>query len=234
MLKIMIVEDEEPILRALSDYFTEKGFEVSGRAYNGKQALKLLEKQLCDVVVTDIKMSEMDGLELMRRCAEKHPELKFVVITGNELFDYAKTALNCGALCFVSKFNLFEDLGVAVKRIMKAYHLSEGKSEKAIGLTLEKAKNYIDANLDKKLTVKEIASKFYLSTAYFSKQFTKKFGISCNDYITNEKMKIAETMLETMSVNEVSERLGYLDPKNFRKAFLARYGYYPSELRKKP
>ncbi len=232
MLKALIVEDEVPILNALKEFFTQKQFQVVALAENANQALRMLKKNPCDVVITDIKMPGMDGLELMRICSESFPEIKFIVVTGNESFDYAKTALNYGALAFVSKFKLFEDLNDAVKRTFNYFNISAHENEKNIDLLMEKARKYIDKHIHQKLTVKDIASYFYLSTAYFSKQFSKKFGTSCTDYITEKKMELAKRLLETLTVNEVAEQLGYMEPKNFRKAFFSRFGVSPSSFRR--
>ena len=70
--RILVVDDEEDILESLETYFTRKGLDVS-TAENGKEALGLYEKGKYDVILTDIRMPEKDGIELLREIKSQDP-----------------------------------------------------------------------------------------------------------------------------------------------------------------
>lgn len=95
MYKVLIVDDEIMICRGLSKIIKWKdiGFEVVGAVYNGQEALKVLAKGEVDVLLTDISMPEITGLELIRRAKELCPDVKTVVISGYSEFDYAFEAI---------------------------------------------------------------------------------------------------------------------------------------------
>lgn len=105
MYKVMIVDDESEIrtgIRLKIDWH-RLGFTISGEAANGKEALELLAQHPCDVLITDIRMPTMNGLELIRQCVRLYPHLKFIVLSGYDDFSYAKLALQCGVKDYLLK-----------------------------------------------------------------------------------------------------------------------------------
>ena len=95
MYKIFLVEDEPPILEMINGLIErgDYGFTVTGTAYNGRDALKLLPQNVPDVILTDIKMPFMDGLALIEEVHHVYPEIKTVILSGYSIFEYARTAL---------------------------------------------------------------------------------------------------------------------------------------------
>lgn len=93
--KIAVVEDEPPILNNIIHKIEalELPLRVVGTAMDGESALTLVEKERPHIVLTDIRMPGMDGLELCRRISEEYPEIKTVVLTGYSEFEYARTAI---------------------------------------------------------------------------------------------------------------------------------------------
>ena len=70
------------------------GFEVIGKARNGVKALEISEKMQPDVVITDIKMPYMDGLELARNLKQDNPDMRILILTGFDEFEYAREAVH--------------------------------------------------------------------------------------------------------------------------------------------
>lgn len=108
MLKVLVVDDEAPIRQWLQ-YRVDRieGFAVCGAASGGQQALEIYRREKPDIVVTDIKMPGMDGLEMMRRMKEIGPAC-MIVLTSHEDFDYARRALKQGAAEYILKTELNE------------------------------------------------------------------------------------------------------------------------------
>jgi two-component system response regulator YesN len=105
MLKAMLVDDE-PLalegLRLLIDWGAE-GFEVCAECADAKQALKLLPVARPDLIVTDIRLPGLDGLELMQAARQKGFEGQLVVVSGYNDFEYAKRALRIGVAGYLLK-----------------------------------------------------------------------------------------------------------------------------------
>ena len=83
-IQIFLAEDEPAILRGLAANITSfsSDYEITGTAYNGAEALEKIQKQKPDIVITDIRMPVMDGLDLIEAARETAPDLLFVILTG--------------------------------------------------------------------------------------------------------------------------------------------------------
>ena len=95
MFRVLLVEDEPPIMRMMKSIIesTTDDFCVAGECINGKTATELLEKEDFDVVITDIKMPVMSGIELAGWIHENKKETIVVIASGYQEFDYARKAL---------------------------------------------------------------------------------------------------------------------------------------------
>lgn len=105
MYKLIIVEDEEIVRSGLKNGtdWCGLGFEVVGTASNGIEALELVNNTEPDVVLTDIRMPDMDGIELMRILKHRNPEVEIVILSGYSDFEYARSAVKYDAFAYLTK-----------------------------------------------------------------------------------------------------------------------------------
>ncbi|GGF84958.1 hypothetical protein GCM10010912_32770 [Paenibacillus albidus] len=105
MYKLLLVDDERLILEGISQVvdWGKAGTELVGTARNGIEALDKIAALNPDIVITDISMPGLDGLELVKRCSVSYPQLKFVMLTGYKDFDYACTAMLHGVKHYLLK-----------------------------------------------------------------------------------------------------------------------------------
>ena len=139
--KVFLVEDETVIREGLRDRipWDQFGYRFVGEAADGEMALPLIRKTKPDVLITDIKMPFMDGLELSRLVKKALPDTKIIILSGYNEFDYAKEAIKIGISDYLLKpitsANLTEALkrrtftgtfyrGQSIKDIMEIIHLS--------------------------------------------------------------------------------------------------------------
>ena len=113
--KILIVDDEESLRTLLSISLSHKGFEVF-TAEDGKKAIEIFRQESPPIVITDIKMPGIDGLELLRRIRRLDPDTRVIVITGHGDMESAVESLKLEASDFISKPVKEEALIVAIKR----------------------------------------------------------------------------------------------------------------------
>lgn len=99
---ILIVDDELNIRRVLERAFTKEGYQVY-TAEGGHQALRILEETPCDLVLTDVVMPDMTGLELLKRARQKYPNLQVILMTAYGTIPMAVEAMRAGAFDFLTK-----------------------------------------------------------------------------------------------------------------------------------
>ncbi len=120
MIKVLLVDDHEMIVQGLSTYFdSEDGIKVVGTANNGNQALEMLNKKAIDVVLTDILMPEMDGIDLLRELKKRSISTPVVFLTMNGTPSYVKLAIEAGASGYVSKNRAIEELTLAINEVVQ-------------------------------------------------------------------------------------------------------------------
>lgn len=102
MAKILIIDDEKSIRNTLKEILTYEGYEVT-EAQDGMEGLKFVEKDKFDIILSDIKMPKMDGIEVLEKLQEITPETPVVMISGHGNIDTAVEAIRKGAFDYISK-----------------------------------------------------------------------------------------------------------------------------------
>lgn len=105
MIKVMIVEDEAPIQRSIKSAVeaADNRFEVIAAAYNGQEALQLINELQPDIIITDIRMPVMDGLTLTEKVRALYPHIQIILLSGYQEFDYARKAMQLGVVHYLLK-----------------------------------------------------------------------------------------------------------------------------------
>lgn len=106
---VLLVDDEEDFLRTIIKRLAKRGLKVQG-ASRGEQALAMLAEEPRDVVVLDVKMPGMDGLEVLRRIKAEWPSTEVIMLTGHASIDAAMEGMNRGAFDYLMKPADLEDL----------------------------------------------------------------------------------------------------------------------------
>lgn len=139
--KVILVDDEAEVIDVIEQKiaWNELGFEVVGSATNGVKALELVEKTQPDVVITDIKMPYMDGLELSKRLNDDYRNIHIIIFTGFDEFEYAKEAVHLEVEEYMLKPINSDELTECLKRVKNSLDLE--REEK---LNVQKLENYFN------------------------------------------------------------------------------------------
>ena len=105
MKTILIVDDEKITREGISQLidWQQYGFKVIGLAENGKVGLEMTRKLLPDLIITDIKMPEMTGLEMIEILRQENIRSEFIILSGYSDFEYAKKAIKTGVISYILK-----------------------------------------------------------------------------------------------------------------------------------
>ncbi len=119
MYKAMLVDDEKRVRSGLRRHFpwSAYGVSVEGEAASGLEAWEWLRDHPVDMVITDVRMPQMDGIELARRLKERDPGVKVIFVSGYDDLDYLKSALKVEAIDYILKSIDLDQLGETIRRV---------------------------------------------------------------------------------------------------------------------
>ena len=140
MLKVLVVDDEMPIRQWLEFCIGKiDGVSLAGAASHGAEGYSLFRRTMPDVVITDIRMPVMDGLEMMQMIRGLNPAVYFIVLTSFEEFEYARKAMSLGAAEYILKTEISDEI---LREALK-------KAADAIGRAMEGDDQKIEAVADR-------------------------------------------------------------------------------------
>lgn len=133
-IRIFVVEDESLILKNIIKKIEQLSpdFQVVGSAYNGMDALALLESSKAQILFTDIKMPMMDGLDLIRRIREKNKDLQIAILSGYNDFEYARSAIQYGVADYLLKPVKLEHLECVLKKMQESIRKKQQTLQRSI------------------------------------------------------------------------------------------------------
>ncbi len=120
--KILLVDDEPALLSYLEEVVREEGFRVT-KVNSAQEALAALEEEVYLLVITDLRMPELDGLELLRRIKERDPQLGVIVMTAFASLETAVDALRLGAMDYITKPLHVQEIQVVLRKAVDSIHL---------------------------------------------------------------------------------------------------------------
>ena len=214
-----------------------------GTAMNGCDGLSLARAVKPDIAITDIKMPQMDGLELAKQLHETVPDLSVLIVSGFNEFAYAQQAIVSGVCGYLLKPINDEEFMQAfrhaystrIQRISAQPPLpvSEGSGTDTPESRMRAILDYVNHRYAEDLSVRSIARFFIMDESHLSREFKRLNGMNLSDYIRNVRLDMARKLLATtrLSNAQVSERTGFHDPSYFYRAFCKQYGQPPGAYR---
>lgn len=243
MYRVLVADDETNILEGLSNLLEQSDLDIQvvAKAQNGQETLNLFKKYSPDLVLIDINMPLLNGLECIEEFHKIQQNVKIIIISSYDNFKYAQAAIELKVDAYILKpvdeNQLIETVKKSLKSldqhlyessILKEYHPNENSSKNIV--------EYINSHYcDKDLNSDKIEKEFGLSRTSIFKIMKTITDKSLNEYITMIRIRQAISFLkksETLSLKEIAEACGYSDPFYFSRVFKKQTGYSPSEYRR--
>ncbi len=222
---VLIVDDDKDFLSEFKDILEEE-YDVL-LATSGEEALSLMKKpNLVDLVVLDVRMPGMQGIEALKRIKEIAPGVFIVILTGYSTKDVIVESLRGHADDFLEKPLKIEATLATIKRLLS-------RKQADVQGIIEKIRYFIEKNYHKNISLNEASDAIHLSPKYISRIFKDNFGVGFNDYKLELKMGKAKELLEKtdLTVNEISYKVGYVNAESFVRMFKKIVKATPSQYR---
>lgn len=242
MYSLIVIDDEREIRNGFCNFFPwdEVGFEIAAQFSDAESALKWLENHTVDVVVSDINMPGMDGLQLAQRL--QHRRLEVVLLSGYSEFEYARKAIELNVANYILKsdkhseiMRVFTGIREALDKQYENASLDSLEAEVDLGYEakiISEIQTFVQDNL-KSVTLDLLSRHIHLSPYYISKFYKQKTGQNFSSYLTDLRMQRAATLLRSIDykIYEISDMVGYSNTFNFTRTFKAYYNMTPSQYR---
>lgn len=247
-MKLLIVDDGQYIVEYLKHLLDWKkyGIEQVETLTNSLKAKDKLVQNQIDILITDIRMPEVSGIDLLQHINKHQLKTRSVILSGYSEFEYAQKALRLGAVDYLLKPVDKDDMEAAIKKVIKTFEKdrvdplpglpeSEEDSKLPVNSNIHILQAYIDNHLDDDLNLDDLGRLVYLHPVYLSKLFKQETGENLSNYISRKRMEKATLLLtgSNLHINDISHLVGYRQPQYFIKLFKGQYGITPQQYRRK-
>lgn len=253
MLNLMIVDDEPIIIKGLTNIVKKSNTPCKEivTASDGHDALEKMEAFKPDLLITDIEMAEMNGLELIREAQERQLCKRFIILTGYEETVYLREAIRRKVIDYLLKpINKAEFLGLlsdVCLEIVREHGAARPKTALAedgpvlpedkrgqMSRNIRNVVEYIDLHYMQDLSLDMISEHVELHPNYISSLFKKETGLTFIHYLHLCRIKKAKRLMlesDELSFQEISEEVGYENVRHFFSVFKKYTGVTPGEFR---
>ena len=254
MYTMLVADDERWIRERIisSINWTKIGVSIAGEAADGEEAMALSQKLKPDIILTDIRMPGISGLDFIKSLHEAKINSRIIIISGFNDFDYAQKAIKLGVVDYILKPVENTELVNIVKKCIRQIETEtfknriieqanpqgnvtekitdyvEGSSIRKRN-TIEKALAFLKENYQRPITLNDISEEVKMNPSYFSNLFKESMGISYSKYLTEFRVNKAKELMAnpSMRIKEIAGMVGYDDVRYFIKVFKSFTGVSP-------
>ena len=225
MNRVLIVDDDRWAVEDIraSFRFEQWGFEVAAVCASAEEALPVLLSERPELVVSDIRMGSMSGLELIRTCREQGLQSIFVIVSGYDDFCYVQDAFRYGVFVYLLKplddsqvDGLMRSVCEKLKGEGMTPHLTAEKQD-----SITRAIAYINEHFTEPITLESVAEQVFLNMTYLSQMLSRRLGVPFTQYRNVLRIRYAKQLIASGCTNmtEVANRVGFESSSQFSRVF---------------
>lgn len=243
MYRVVLVDDEPVIAEGLKRIvpWTKYNCEIVAVANNAQDGKSTILKHKPDILFTDIRMPDQDGLTMLAGLRSQFPNMQVIVLSGYSDFHFAQEAIRLGVCRFLLKPSKMHEIQEAV---YEAVTRIAGESKENIdhdtddlanvgGFIIARACAYMEEHYAEKLVLQSVAEKCYISQWHLSKLLNKQLGQNFYALLNSIRVKKAKELLRdpSLKINDICEMTGYMDTAHFSRVFKSIVGMSASSYR---
>ncbi|RRD93875.1 response regulator [Clostridiales bacterium COT073_COT-073] len=243
-IKIVIVEDEYYVRKGIIESFPweEIGCAIIGEAANGRAAIEVIERTRPDLVIADIEMPIMDGVEMVRMLKSKNIQTEYIFLTAHQKFTYVHSALKLDVADYLLKPFQYQELKESIEKVRLKLSPENMDQETAFyedkistrNNYVKEAITYVREHYADEISNITVAEHLNINSMYFCRLFKKETGYTFGQYVINYRIHVAAGLLSNfdLRVSEVAEQVGIMDSNYFSQIFKKIMGMTPREYQK--
>lgn len=226
MYRVMIIDDEQSARSLLEKSINWSAYdmEVVGEAASGIEAINVIDEYRPDVAFVDISMPFMNGIEFTEVATKRYPNLKIIILTAFDEFEYARKCIRLPVFDYMLKPFVRTEVEENLAKLKLILDKLERDDEPIIEMeasTIDIIQKYIQDNFtDSKLNLTSVAQHFGFSSSYLSRKFKQDTGKNFVEYLTECRMERAIALAKAgKKMFAASNEVGIPDPNYFGKCF---------------
>lgn len=237
MINVIAADDEQYLIDALPKLVPWEELECTllKVCQNGRELIDSVDELNPNIVITDIRMPIMDGLEVCKYIHENYSDIKIIVLSAYSDFSYARNAMKYDVSEYILKADVVEELPGAIERIVKLIKATDVEPSKdgADKDLFDHMCEYIDLHYREEFSLSDLAEELHANPSYLSRLYKIKSGYNLFDEIVKRRMeKAKECLLVTdMKVNDIAEYVGFSDASYFSRLFKKMFKVSPRDYR---
>lgn len=247
-LSVVLVDDEQIILNGLQRVIDWKnyGCEVVGTAADGMSGLGLVRNLKPDILLTDIRMPNMDGIAMIAALKSEFPRMQVSILTAYRDFEYARKAIGLGVARYLLKPSKMDELEEAIIHMSDTLRADmpleterepqideeEGRSDPS-AFIVDKALQYMKENCVRRIRLSDVSDSVYVSQWHLSKLLNRYTGRSFFDILSDLRIAKSKEMISdpSLRIHEIAVMVGFSDVAHFSKTFKRLTGKSPVDYR---
>lgn len=250
MYRLLIADDEKHSRDGLISLdWNEFNISIATVVTNGLDAYNYITTNQVDIVLTDVKMPFMDGIELVRKIHQNYPDIITVILSGYDDYKYLRESLQNNVCDYMLKPLNLDELTCTFSYITKTLDERRRKTSEPSFQTINLkddsinskkyitnlAKQYIEQHYKETITLSILASHIHISPTYLSRTLKLELGMGLPDLLNTLRIEKAKKMLAdpSLRINDISEALGYNSIQYFSRTFKKLTGITPLDYRNK-
>ncbi len=233
MYRVILIDDDRWALKDIRKTFDFErfGFLVAGEYLSAEEAFRAIVASPPDLIISDIRMENASGLELVKWLKEKQIFPLFIIVSGYDYFDYAQEALRQGVFDYLLKPLDDAQVNQLMERIVQ--HLSAKETVSYSSDIFGQVLQYIDDHYAVSLPLDQVAEQFHLNKNYLSEFFSKRMGMTFTQYKNKIRIDHACQLLlhSGKCMTEIAYLTGFNSSSRFSKVFCQIMGTSPQKYR---
>ncbi|BCJ88235.1 response regulator transcription factor [Effusibacillus dendaii] len=245
MSGLLIIDDEVETRQEIRLMIEESSYNYFSvcEAGSAERGLMLLKQNQPGIVILDLSLPDMDGIQLGKKALELNPQVSIIVLTHLKMFDLVQACMNAGFSRYYLKPLSKVDLLSALDKLLipdlvkETSYLRKVSSsndfEVDLGNPIESATGYIHSHFHEPITLNEVADRVYLSASHFSRLFKAEMGVTFIEYLTRYRLEQSKKLLKMTSlpIEVIANNTGFANASYFATTFKRLEGKTPKEYR---